>query len=342
MAQVCNKVTANSNCIFYRRMFAMHFMKAHFSLVVSIGIALGAITLLSLDRHTLIAADGPKAIKSGSGTFVSFRDGRLTIKGKAGLVVYENVGEKFQTFQNNENGPGSKRVGTVDALSGANLEGNVKSLRRVIPGTVVRVNVEKSEIHFGLDHRVCGTFVSYRDGQLKLLAAAAPTGFVQERTGDVLLAIDPNIPALESINGGDLKVAGIVGEVLKTVKPGTLLTARSEYDVDIIEVIEIGEPRRRMERYIGQTRGPVRGTFVSFENSILRIHGKGVSYRADNEYVRLIAWRVPDDVPIVESIDGGRYQPSNADALKTLKEGSIVTIRKVEDIILGVQIGVAK
>ena len=56
----------------------------------------------------------------------------------------------------------------------------------------------------------------------------------------------------------------------------------------------------------------------------------------------LIVKFTPDGIPIVESIDGGTYQPSNAEALKTLKEGSIVTIRKVEDIILGVQIGVAK
>lgn len=313
-----------------------------FASVVKIGIALGAIALLNLDQRTLNAADGPVANKSGSGTFVSFGDSRLTIKGKAGLAVYESIGENFQTFQNNENGPGSKRVGTVEALSGSNLEGNDKSLSRVIPGTVVRVDVEKSEIHFGLDHRVYGTFVSYRDGQLQLIAAAAPSGFIQKVTGDVLLTIDPSIPALESIDGKDLKVAGTAGEVLKTVKLGTLITARSEYEVDVVEVIEIGEPQRRKERYIGQTRGPVRGTFVSFENSILRIRGKGVSTLADNEYDRLIAWRIPDDIPIVESIDGGAYQPSNAEALKTLKEGSIVTIRKIEDIILGVQIGVAK
>ena len=321
----------------------MNFSKTRlYSSVVKTCIALGALTLFSLDQHTLNASDDSDAIKSCSGTFVSFRDGRLTIKSKAGLVVYNNIGENYQTYQNNENGPGSKRVGTVEAFSGADLVGNVKSLSRVIPGTVVRVNAQKNEIYFGLDHRTVGTFVSYSNGQLKLLAAAAPLGYLQELTGEVLLTISPSIPVLVSIEGRDLKAAGNADEILKTVKPGTLVTARSEYDVDIIEVLEIGEPNRRMERYIGQTRGPVRGTFVSFEKGILRILGKGVSPLVGNEYERLMAWRIPDGIPIVESIDGGTYQPSNAEALKTLKEGSIVTIRKVEDIILGVQIGVAK
>ena len=168
----------------------MSFMKnRRFSRVVKIGIALGTIALLSLDQPTVVATDVPQSNQSGSGTLVSFRDGRLTMKGKAGLVVYDRIGENFQTFQNNENGPGSKCVGTVEALSGSYLEGNVKSLSRVMPGTAVRVNVEKSQIYFGLDHRICGTFVSYRDGQLKLLAAAAPSGFIKELTGDVFLTI---------------------------------------------------------------------------------------------------------------------------------------------------------
>lgn len=215
-------------------------------------------------------------------------------------------------------------------------------MSRVISGTVFQVNVEEREISFGLDHRVIGTFESYKDGQLNLLAAEVPPGFIKKPIGKVALTIDPSIPILESIKGGDYKHAGPAGEVLKTVKKGTLVTARSEYDIDIIEVIQIGAPKRKIERYIGQTRGPVRGTLVSFKDGILRIRGKGVTSLAANEYDRVIALRIPDHIPIVESIDGGAYEPAGAEALKTVKEGTIVTIRKVEEVVLEIQIGVAK
>ena len=49
-----------------------------------------------------------------------------------------------------------------------------------------------------------------------------------------------------------------------------------------------------------------------------------------------------DNVPIAESIDGGAYKPVGVDALKAVKEGEIITIRKVEEVILEIQIGVAK
>lgn len=310
--------------------------------VLACGIVLGTVVALGVAPCRLPAAEAPATNKSGSGAFVSFIDGRLTLQGKSGLLIYDNVGENYQAYQNNEEGPGSRLVGTVQALSGAKLPGNILSLTRVMPGTMVRVNVEEHEICFGLDDRVIGTLVSYQDGKLNLLAADAPSGFVQKPTGNVVLTIDPSIPALQSIDGGDLKFAGSAGEVLKTIKQGTLVTARSERDIDSVEVIEVGKPRRRMERYIGQTRGPVRGTFVSFKDDILRIQGKGVRSLFANEYDRLIAWRIADDIPIFESIDGGAYQPANIDALRTAKEGTIITIRKVEDVILGIQVGVAK
>ena len=139
-----------------------------------------------------------------------------------------------------------------------------------------------------------------------------------------------------------LSCAGLAKDVLKNAKPGARIIARSEYDADGIDVIEIGEPKRRMERYIGQTRGPVRGTFVSFKDRILRIQGKGVNSLASNEYDRLIAWRIADGIPIFESIDGGAYQPADIKSLETAKEGTIVTIRKIEDVIIDVKIGVAR
>ncbi len=64
------------------------------------------------------------------GEFASFEDGTLTIEGKSGLLVYERVGENYKTYQNNEDGPGSKLVNTVEALSGEKLNDSKPKLTR--------------------------------------------------------------------------------------------------------------------------------------------------------------------------------------------------------------------
>ncbi len=312
----------------------MHFLKlVSCPSGVAYQIALGMITFWSVWTGTLAAAEVPAANKSASGTFVSFKDGTLTIKGKSGLLVYEQVGENYKSYQNNEDGPGSKLVGTIEALS------------RVLPGTVCHVDTATREVSFGLDNRVMGTFVSYEKekGKLHLLAADVPQGFVQRPIGKIALTIDRSTPVLESRDGGDFKFAGVAEVILKDVKNGALVTARSEYDPEIIEVIQIGTPRRTIERYIGQTRGTVRGTYMSFKDGILRIRGKGVTSLAANEYERSMNLRIADNIPVFESIDGGEYQPrGTAEVLKTLKEGEVVTIRKVEEVIMDIRIGVPK
>jgi hypothetical protein len=293
---------------------------------IAYGCVLAMIALLAVVQ----ADQGPSKAKTASGTFVSFKDGTLTLRDKSGLVVHEQIGANYKTFQNNENGPGVKQVPTVEALS------------QVLPGTVCQVHVEDREISIGLDHRVIGTFESYQDGKLDLLPADAPAGFLKRPTGRVVLAIDPGIPVLESVDGSDYRHAGSAGEVLKNVRKGTMVTARSEYDTDTIEVIQLGDSKRKIERYVGQTRGTVRGGFVSFRDGILRIRGKGVTSLAANEYERLIAVRITDSIPVVESIDGGAYRPADPGTLKSLKEGTVITVRKVEEVVLEIQIGVAR
>ena len=272
-----------------------------------------------------------KKPRTASGTFVSFKDGTLTLKHRSDVLTYEQVGAQYKTYENNEDGPGSKLVDTVAALN------------RVLPGAVVDVNVEDREISFGFDHRVIGNFVSYENGKLTLLAADVAPGFIARPTGTVAVEIEPGIPVLESIEGGDYAYTGPAIDALKTVQKGTLLTARSEYDADTIEVIQIGEPKRKMERYVGQTRGTLRGTFVSFKDGVLRILGKGMNSLATSEYERLLSLRIADTISIAESIDGGDYQPAAGVAsLKAVKEGTIVTVRRVEGVILGIQIGIAR
>lgn len=304
-------------------------------------VVLGMAALPGFVPTRLAAAETTARNQSGSGAFVSFQGGTLTIKGKAGVIVYDHVGENYKTYHNNEEGPGSRLVSTLKALGGEKLPGNITPLTRVLPGTFVTVNVEEREICIGFDYRVIGTFVSYQDGKLNLLAADVPPGFVQKPAGKIVLTIDPDVPALKS-TGDYLEYAGTAAKVLKAAQPGVLVTARSQYDPEAIEVIEIGSPKYQMERYIGQARGPVRGAFVSFKGDILRIRGKGLAPLAETTYEELIVRRVADNIPIVESIDGGAYRPVSVDALKTAKEGTIITIRKASDVIFGIEIGIAK
>ena len=277
---------------------------------------------------TLVAADVPA---SSSGTFVSYRDGTLTLRGKSGgLVVHRQVGADYTTFENNEDGPGAKAVDTVAELTHA------------APGTPFQIDPARSELSFGLDYRVIGNLVSYADGQLQLNSADVPPGYVARPAGRITLAIDPAIPVLESIAGARYQFAGPAGEVLKRVPKGTLLTLRSESDPAAMEVVQIGDPKQKIERYIGQTRATVRGSFVSYQAGVLRIRGKGLKPSATAEYERLMGVRVLANVPVVESVDGGPYQPVPADTLGTLKEGATVTIRKAEEIVLEIQIGLPR
>ena len=183
----------------------MHFLKYLATCAV-----LGTIASLGAMPRSLAAAEESASSKHSHGTFVSFQDDKLTIKGKTGLVEFKQVGKGFKTYQNNEFGPGSKLVDSVDTLS------------RTVQGTVVQVDVENGEIYLGLDYRVIGTFESFDDGKLHLQAADAPPGFIQRPAGEVVLTIEPNTPVLESIDSGDFKYAGDAGKVLKTVRPGAI------------------------------------------------------------------------------------------------------------------------
>ena len=147
---------------------------------------------------------------------------------------------------------------------------------------------------------------------------------------------------LESKDADYLKYAGTAGEVLKAAKQGSVITVRSPYDPDAFEVVEIGVPKHKMERYIGQNSGTARGALVSFKDGILRIQGKSLTPQLTSEYEVLVSRRITDDVPILESIDGGPYRPTTIMALQAAKEGTTITLRKVENVILDVRIGIAK
>lgn len=186
-----------------------------------------------------------------------------------------------------------------------------------------------------------GLLSSY-DGTLKLTAPDLQPGFEDLPDERRELPVDPDVPVLQLTDADVYQYAGPAGKVLPAVKAGAVVTARSEFDPSKIEVIQVGASKRTMERYIGQSRASVRGEFVSFKNGVLRIRGKAISPLAPNEYERVMAARVDKTTSIVESTDGGEYKPSTIETLAALKEGATVTIRKAEEVVIEIQVGLPR
>jgi hypothetical protein len=184
------------------------------------------------------AAEPPKSAKagqkqqSGAGDFVSYQDGKLTLQGAGGPLVWNNIGDNFKTYERDEDGRATKPKETVETLS------------KLTPGMAVRVNVEKSEISFGVDEATHGAFVSYSDGRLTLIGRAEELGpgFTNKYGTTLKPQIDPKTPVFESIDGGPFQPAG-TAEVLSSVKEGAIITLRGKNDR--ILSIQIGVPKKQ-------------------------------------------------------------------------------------------------
>lgn len=195
------------------------------SRAVVYGFVLAAVAFLDLVPWSLVAAESPKSDQakstqsSGAGDFVSYQDGTLKLQGAGGPLVWTNVGENFKTFPRDEDGRPMQPVDTIETLS------------KLKPGMAVRVNVEKSEITFGVDEATHGTFVSYKEGKLTLIGRAEELGpgFTNKYGTTLSPQIDPKTPVWESIDGGEFKQVG-TAEALNSVKEGTIITLRGKND----------------------------------------------------------------------------------------------------------------
>ena len=168
----------------------------------------------------------PSKHKSGAGEFVSFKDGTLTLKGRGGPLVWTGVGENFKTYERDAEGSGAKLVGTA-------------ALGKLKAGMAVRVNVEKSEVRYGTDEHVSGTFVSYKGGKLVLIGRAEELGESYTKKYGTHLGpqIDPKTPVEESVDGGPYKAVG-TAEYLSTVKEGTVVTLHGVNDA--VTLVRLG------------------------------------------------------------------------------------------------------
>ena len=235
---------AGSQSSLQQRLSAMRFMKpVSPRIVIAYGVALGLFAALGLLPWTVVAAQAPtvdkvepkKTVdqkeKNGFGRFVSFKDGTLTLENNAGvLLVWNKLAESKNTVKFNPEANEYKPVvGFADAL------------QRVTPGTFVQVGDKSAYVRIGARiDSVVGTFVSFKDGRLLMLGTNLPESFLK-RYGNSLhhSRFRDDVPAYESIDGGEYRLIGTANKILGDVKEGTFLTIHGEGD-DNVTMVQIG------------------------------------------------------------------------------------------------------
>ena len=290
--------------------------------VAACGLVLGLVALPYVMAQPPTALNaGQKLQKDGAGEFVSYKDGTLTLTGRGGPLVWENVRENFKTFERDADGPGAKAVATVEAL------GQLKV------GMAVRVSIEKSEIRYGVDEHTSGTFVSYKDGKLVLIGRADELGESYTRKYGTNLSpqIDPKTPVEESVDGGEYKSVG-TAEYLSTVKEGMVVTLRGKNDR--VERIQIGVKKvgkSESKQAIDQKDKRGWGKLVSFRDGTLTLESNAED---------LLVWTGLDDKTKTMRFDAaaGKHlrAESTTEALSLATPGTWTAVSdKRADIYLG-------
>jgi len=171
------------------------------------------------------------------GRFVSFRDGTLTIQVNSGDLIATRIPENAKTMVW-DHARGAYQPGvTADVL--ANSE----------PGSttafIVRVSPENVSIHVGSRKSAAvGTFVSYKNDRLMMLGKNLGESFVKKYGNSLHFnRFRDDVPAYESVDGGEYKLIGTANQVLANVKEGAVLTIHGEGD-DNITLVQIGVPKK--------------------------------------------------------------------------------------------------
>jgi hypothetical protein len=224
-------------------------------------IALAAIGLLLLSHPTAVAADKPlepdkspvaeKAAapdksgqkepidqkeKGGRGRFVSFKDGVLTIESNSrALVAWSGIGPTTKIFN-----------WDTDAKAYKQLDGAADALRDLKPGTWVVVGDGKAIIRIGArGGNTTGTFISFKDDRLLMLGKDLGESYTKKYGNTLhMQKFRDDVPAYESIDGGDYKPVGTANKVLPSVKEGTIVTVHGEGDDNIV-LVQIGVPKTK-------------------------------------------------------------------------------------------------
>ncbi|MEZ6058373.1 MAG: hypothetical protein R3C01_16860 [Planctomycetaceae bacterium] len=184
-----------------------------------------------------------KTLTQGKGKFVSFEDGTLTLEGPSGRLVWKEIDANTKSYlgegESSDQDRGYRPVETLDALS------------KIKPGTQVFVGSwfgyeKRHGIFIGITPgKSVGTFVSYKDGSLSLLAKDRQAGSFTKKYGNSLFIrnLPTDIAVEESVDGGAYEQIGTVKEVLADVAEGTVVTVHFLGEGNVT-LIQLGVPKK--------------------------------------------------------------------------------------------------
>ena len=184
-----------------------------------------------------------KTLTQGKGKFVSFKDGTLTLEGPSGRLVWREIDEGTKTYfgegESSDKDRGYRPVETLDALS------RVKTGTQIYVGSWFGYEKRHGIFIDDVPGKAIGTFVSFKDGSLSLLAKDRPAGSFTKKYGNSLFIrnLPADIPVEESVDGGAFERIGTVKEVLANVPEGTLVTVHFLGEGNVTQ-IQLGVPKK--------------------------------------------------------------------------------------------------
>lgn len=209
-------------------------MKDRIVTLVEIGIKKGADKVPDQAPNKATGNVGRKA-QFVWGKFKSFQDGVLTIQANSGELLENKIPTSAKVMVWNQDEGAYKPATSAQTLS------------RVLVGTWTIINAadENVTVRFGARKgSTTGTFVSFKDGRLLILGKNLGESFTKKYGNNVHFhKFRDDVPAHESVDGGEYKTIGTANKVLGDVKEGTVITVHGEGD-DNITLVQIGVPKQ--------------------------------------------------------------------------------------------------
>ena len=214
---------------------------------VGYGITLGLVAVLGVVPVPVVGAEPPVAgkvepkdkvevmEKTGWGRFVSYKEGTLTVRANSGsLLVWNKIAEDTNAL-------------LFDQEAGKFQPATAAALNKAKANAWIQVIIDKGKTTVRIGERkglTTGTFVSYKNDRLLILGKDLGASYVQKYGNNVHFnKFSEDVPAFESVDGGEYKPVGPANKVLGSVKEGTLLRVHGEGD-DNITRVEIGVPKK--------------------------------------------------------------------------------------------------
>lgn len=172
--------------------------------------------------------------KGGYGKFVSFKDGKLTLKGNYNGLVWNSIPENTPVLRWDDAASKYVPAGTAEVLS------------KLEPGTWTMVGQKIAIIRVGARKgSTTGTFVSFKDERLLMLGKDLGPAYTKKYGNQLHMnKFADDVPVYESIDGGDFVFVGHPATVLPKVKEGETITVYGAGDDNIVR-LEIGVPNKK-------------------------------------------------------------------------------------------------